>query len=68
MFQGYQGKLVPKLTLGPFLILSVRNGPNLQSYLFQAYISLNPNQVKQNYTIHLLEMAKTIYWNKKCQL
>ena len=30
-----QGKLVPKLTLGPFLTLSVKNGPNLQSYLFQ---------------------------------
>ena len=63
-----QEKLVPKLTLGPFLKLSVRNGPNLQSYLFQVYISLNPSRVKQNYTIHLLEMAKTIYWNKKCQL
>ena len=48
-------------TLGPFLTLSVRNGPNLQSYLFQAYISLNPSRVKQNYTIHLLEMAKTNY-------
>ena len=49
----FQGKLVPKLTLGPFLTLSVRNGPNLQSYLFQAYISLNPSRVEQNYTIHL---------------
>ena len=28
-----QGKLVPKLTLGPFLALSVRNGPNPESYL-----------------------------------
>ena len=37
-----QGKLVPKLTLGPFLSLSVRNGPSLQSYLFQPYMSLNP--------------------------
>ena len=27
----FQGKLVPKLILGPFLTLSVRNGPNLQS-------------------------------------
>ena len=44
-----QGKLVLKLTLGPFLTLSVRSGPNLQSYLFQAYISLNPSRVKQNY-------------------
>ena len=33
-----QGILVPKLTLGPFLSLTVRNGPNLQSYLFQEYI------------------------------
>jgi len=56
-----KGKLVPKLRLGPFLALSVRNGPNLQSYLFQAYISLNPIRVKQNCTIHLLKMAKTIY-------
>ena len=55
------GKLVPKLTLGPFLTLSVRNGPNLQSYLFQEYISINPSRVKQNYTIHKKEMAKTIY-------
>jgi len=30
-----QGILVPKLTLGPFLTLSARNRPNLQSYLFQ---------------------------------
>ena len=42
-----QGILVPKLTLGPFLTLSVRNGPNLQSYLFQEYISLNPSRVEQ---------------------
>ena len=48
-----QGILVPKLTLGPFLTLSVRNGPNLQSYLFQKYISLNPSRVEQNYTIYL---------------
>ena len=60
-----QGKLVPKLTIGPFLTLTVRNGPNLQSYLFQAYRSSNSSRVKQNYTIHLKEMAKTIYWNKK---
>ena len=33
-----QGKLVPKLALGPFLTLSARNEPNMQSYLFQAYI------------------------------
>ena len=33
----FQGTLVPKLTLGPFLTLIVRNGP---SYLFQPYISL----------------------------
>jgi len=51
-----QGKLVPKLTLGPFLTLSFRNGPNLQ-----AHISLNSSQVEQNYTIHLLKMAKTNY-------
>ena len=36
-------------------------GPNLQSYLFQTYISLNASQVEQNYTIHLLKMAKTNY-------
>ena len=36
-----QGKLVPKLTLGPFLTLSARNEPNLQSYFFKAFISLN---------------------------
>ena len=36
------------LTFGPFLTLRVRNGPNLQSYLFQVYISLNPGQVEQN--------------------
>ena len=43
-----QGKLVSKLTLGPFLTLSVRNERNMQSYLFQAYISINPSRVKQN--------------------
>ena len=47
----FQGILVPKLTLGPFLTLSVRNGPNLQSYLFQEYISLNPSREEQNYNI-----------------
>ena len=63
-----QGNLVSKLTLGPFLTLSVRNGPNLQSYVFQAYISLNPSRVELKYIIHLLKMAKNNYWNKKCQL
>ena len=50
-----QGILVPKLTLGPFLTLIVRNGPNLQNDLFQEYISLNPSRVEQNYTIYLLK-------------
>ena len=39
-----QEKLVPKLTLGPFLTLSVRNGPSLQSFLFQAYIKAELNK------------------------
>ena len=51
-----QGKLVPKLTLGPFLTLSFRNGANLQNYPFQAH--LNPCQVEQNFAIQLLETAK----------
>ena len=34
-------------------LLSVRNGPNLQSYLFRAYLSLNPSRVKQNYITQL---------------
>ena len=29
-----QGTLVPKLTLGPFLTLSVRNGHNLNVWVF----------------------------------
>jgi len=49
----FQGKLVPKLTLGTFLTLSVRNVPNLQSYLVQENISLNTNRGEQNYTLHL---------------
>ena len=44
---------VPKLTLYPFIRLSVRTGPNLQSYLFQAYISSNPSRVELKYTVHL---------------
>ena len=52
-----QGKLVPKLTLDPFLTLSVRNGLNMLSYLFQAYISLYPSRIEQNYTINLLKMT-----------
>ena len=48
-----QGKLVPKLIHGPFLTPSVRNGPNLQSNLFQEYTSLNPRRVEQNYTMYL---------------
>ena len=48
-----QGILVYKLALGPFITLSVRNGPNLQSYLFQEYIFLNPRRVEQKYTIYL---------------
>jgi len=66
--QKIQGKLVPKLTLGPFLALCFRNGPNLQSYLFQAFLSLNPSRVEQNYAILLLKMAKTNYLNKKSPL
>ena len=50
--------IVPKLTFGPF---GVRNGPNLQIYLFHEYISLNPSRVEQNYTIQLIKMAKTNY-------
>ena len=36
----FQGILVPKIPLGLFLTLSIRNGPNLESYPFQLYISL----------------------------
>ena len=36
-------------------------GPNLQSYLFQAYIFLKPSRVEKNNTIHLSKLAKTIY-------
>ena len=57
----FQGKVFLKLTLGPFLTVSVRNGPNLQDYLLQAYISLNPSRIEQKYTKHLLKIAKTIY-------
>ena len=53
-----QGILVPQLTLGPFITLSVRHGPNLQSYLIQEYIFLNPRPVEQNCTIYLKKMAK----------
>ena len=56
----FQGIVVPKLILGPFLTMSVRNGPNLQSYLFMS-ISLNPRRVEQNYTIYVQKTAKTIY-------
>ena len=45
------GDISSKTTLGPFLTLSVRNGLNLQSFIFQGYISLNPCQ--QNYTVHI---------------
>ena len=48
-----QGILVSKLTLGLFITLSVIYGPNLQSYLFQENISLNPRRVEQNYTIYI---------------
>jgi len=58
-----QVDLVPKLTL----TLSVRNGPNLQSYLFQAYISLKLFRVEQNCTIWLQKMTKIIHCTKKCQ-
>ena len=55
LYNFYVGKeyKVPKLTLGSFLTLSVRNEPNLQSYLFQENISLNPRRVEQNYTIYI---------------
>ena len=36
-------------------------GPNLLSYLFQAYTSLNPSRLELNYTTHLLKMVKTNY-------
>ena len=41
IWQGrFQGTLVPKLTLGPFLTLSVRNGHKLKDWGFRipAYI------------------------------
>jgi len=53
--------LVPNLTLSTFLTLGVRNGPNMQSYLFQEYTSLNPRRVKQNYTVYLKKMTETIF-------
>ena len=54
LIEKVQGILVPKLTLGPFLTLSVRNGLDLQSYLFQENISLNPRRVDlQTYAIYL---------------
>ena len=49
LFLLLQGSLVQKLRLGTFLTL----GPNLQSYFFQEYISLNPRGVEQNYTIYI---------------
>ena len=47
--------------LVPFLTLSVKNGPNLQSYLFQEYISLNPRRVEQNYPVYLLKKWLKLY-------
>ena len=34
MFFSFQGTLVPKLTLGPFLTMSVRNGHKLKHHGF----------------------------------
>ena len=45
-FETMQGILVPKLTLGPFLTLRVRNGSKK---------SKNPRRVEQIYTIYLLK-------------
>ena len=51
------GKISSKTKTWP-ITLSVRNGPNLQTYLFQVYISLNPSislnprRVEQNYSRH----------------
>ena len=46
-FYFIRGKFIPKQTFGPFLTLSVRNGPSLQSYLFKEYIFfLNPSPVE----------------------
>ena len=42
-------------------------GTNLQSYLFQAHISLKLCRVEQNCTIQLYKMAKTIQCINKCQ-
>ena len=47
------GEISSKTNIWPISNTHVRNWPNLQSYLFQEYISLNPSRVKQNYTIHL---------------
>ena len=40
MYTVVQGTLVPKLTLGPFLTLSVKNGNKLKDWVFgiPAYI------------------------------
>ena len=55
------GDISLKTNTWPIFTLSVRNGPNLQSYLFQDYIYLSPSQVEQNYTIYLKKMTKIIY-------
>ena len=46
-----QGKLVPKLSHGAFLTLSVR--AKSAKLFFQVFTSLNPSRFEQNYTIHL---------------
>ena len=34
-----------KITLGPYLTLCVRNGPNLQNYVIHAYTSFNSSRI-----------------------
>ena len=59
----YQGTLVPKLTLGPFLTLSVRIGHKLKDWVLGI-----PARVKvdsKNYNQHFINMTRTTIPNFK---
>ena len=62
-----QGILVPKLTLGPFLTLSVRNGPNLQSYLFQEKNKITPYIYKKWLKLYIETINVNIKLTIRCE-
>ena len=54
-FFSFQGTLVPKLTLGPFLTMSVRNGHILKAWVFGIPAHIQSKSRLKNYNQHFIK-------------